>query len=224
MQVKILDNNRGGYYHSNQTQSENMQCLGHGTCLQRSKKGPYDFMSVRDCKYKCKPLECPNFQVCGRKFPAWMGSSGDKHCIDCFVLLHNTKLPTTFQVSPTDEQCIICMDTTGEEVTFPWCNHKFCCKCTGEILFHDETKFETSPFKFGCPACPVGCKNPNIGKQCRCPEYLPVVQTWMENNPDDWKDWISFEVSTTKICKNRIEQNGDSRGSGRCPVCRRGAS
>lgn len=200
-----------------------MGCRGHGTCLQRGKSGSHDYVSKVECEHKCVPLQCPNFQVCGRQFPAWMGSSSGEHCMECFVLTHNTQLPPTFQVYPTNEQCIVCMDLTGKEVKFPWCNHRFCCKCTGELLFHDETKFETSPVKFGCPKCPMGCINPCVGRQCRCLEYLPVVQRWMEDSPDDWKDWISFEVCTAKVSKIRVEQTGDSRGSGKCPVCRRGS-
>ena len=129
-----------------------------------------------DCSHHCAPVQCPNYKVCGRKFPAWMGSSGGGYCVDCFLLVHNTGVSPQMHIGPATEQCSICMETTKEEVKFPWCNHTFCCSCAGDILFYDETKFETSPVKFGCPPCPSGCINPSVGMQCNCPKYVPVVQ------------------------------------------------
>ena len=45
-----------------------------------------DFEGNEECKFKCKPMKCPNYVVCGKKAPEWLY---DCHAGKCGMTCRN---------------------------------------------------------------------------------------------------------------------------------------
>lgn len=72
-----------------------------------------------------------------------------------------------------------------------------------------------SPVQYGCPPCPNGRNNPEVGMQCNCYEYDEILELWEENNPDQYEIW------SVKKSKSIDTSGGDVvYGQKTCPLCR----
>lgn len=168
-------------------------------------------------------IQCINYEVCGEYFLEEVGDhprKNDYYCISCSITfdIHN---PHRFEIVDDGDVCNVCYEKTGRKAKFPWCGHYLCCKCMKEIMYVDETKFEKTPTEFGCPPCP-NAKCDNNDNMCRCEEYQKVIDEWMYENVEEWKDWIAHNVMQVEEARNTSNRTGDSRGSLKCPMCRKG--
>ena len=166
-----------------------------------------DFEGNEECKFKCKPMKCPNYVVCGKKAPEWLY---DCHAGKCGMTCRNFDVVT--RNNENNEECPVCFDNPDLFVKFPTCEHYFCGTCIRSLMFWDETKFHLSRVPYGCPPCPNGCENPIMGRQCYCEEYDPVQEQWEKDFPHLYKRWNDNEILS-------IEQPDFSIG--RCPMCRK---
>jgi len=56
-------------------------CNGDGFCL-RQGGGP-NLYELNDCPHKCKPIECPNFKICGSILPKCITFCHSGTCMNC---------------------------------------------------------------------------------------------------------------------------------------------
>ena len=116
------------------------------------------------------------------------------------------------------EACPCCLESDTWKVYFPTnCGHSFCVKCSRELLFWDETRFQLSPEPYGAPSCPNHCNNPNVGRQCVCEEYDAIKHEWALKNQHDYWMWQSDEY--TSIFESKHD-DGHANGTRKCPICR----
>ena len=56
-------------------------CNGNGCCISQE-YGIYDYDTDK-CQYKCAPVQCPNFAICGSSCPMVILSSYGNMCPNC---------------------------------------------------------------------------------------------------------------------------------------------
>ena len=98
-------------------------CNGYGECLEQNDcKNGYKKYDNISCSYKCQPMKCPNFLVCGRIEPQWV--------LRCHKGLCISPCTTSFgYLQFTDnEECPICLEikTCVKQLQ---CDHKTCVDC-----------------------------------------------------------------------------------------------
>lgn len=140
----------------------------------------------------------------------------------CETCLHKLEIRDTEK----NACCPVCLSTDmTKEIKFPaeGCSHYFCVECSQCILQRhpEEAKFQLNPCVLGCPPCPKGCTNPPMGKQCECVEKTRVVEEWKAANHLSWVTWKKLGLYLMTQSVQDMRSQGDSRGSGTCPVCRR---
>lgn len=180
--------------------------------------------SLRDLDYESKNIgfyvqdqedgiKCKNYELCEAVLPNWwFDCKGKYFCIDCLSFGWG-KLNFKYE----EQECNVCNELVNVLVEFPTnCNHYFCCQCSRNILFWDETRYWLNPTLFGCPPCPNGCVNPDLGKQCACEEYTEVIDAWERDKPDEFNEYNDAE--------NLSIYNSDKDpfyGNQKCPLCRK---
>lgn len=107
-------------------------CNGDGFCL-RQGDGPNGY-ELNDCPYKCKPIECPNFRICGAILPKCITFCHKGTCGSCAYMIgrppeYNGKL--TFYDSV---DCPICLENKPgvKQVN---CEHTVCIDCFKRCRF-----------------------------------------------------------------------------------------
>ena len=98
-------------------------CTGDGYCL-----GPGANAYDHTCPHKCKPVECPNFKVCGRLTSKYFLSCYNGTCFGC-KLTFSAKL--TFHESI---DCPICLENKPG-VKQVHCEHTACLDCFKRCKF-----------------------------------------------------------------------------------------
>ena len=175
-----------------------------------------------DYQYPNGGIKCKNYELCGAVLPDWWYDCKAHYlCTNCDMLLDELE----FRDCPDDEECVVCNEKE-KQVKFPAnCGHWFCCKCSSDILFWDETRYHLSPEPFGCPPCPNGCINPIRGKQCYCDEYfnneddnLGVIQIWENEHPEQFEEYNNTENESIELAETTP---GSVFGSQKCPLCRK---
>ena len=175
-----------------------------------------------DYQYPNGGIKCKNYELCGTVLPDWWYDCKAHYlCTNCDMLLYELE----FRDCPDDEECVVCNEKE-KQVKFPAnCGHWFCCKCSSDILFWDETRYHLSPEPFGCPPCPNGCINPIRGKQCYCDEYfnneddnLGVIQIWENEHPEQFEEYNNTENESIELAETTP---GSVFGSQKCPLCRK---
>jgi hypothetical protein len=95
-------------------------CTGDGFCLKQG-DGPNEY-EINNCAHKCKPIECPNFKVCGYINPKAILQCHRGTCSNCQIMFSD-KL--TFYDSV---ECPICLENKPgvKQVN---CDHTACIDC-----------------------------------------------------------------------------------------------
>ena len=129
-----------------------------------------------------------------------------------------------FRNCPENEECYVCFGSE-KQVKFPAnCGHWFCCNCSRDILFWDETRYHLSPEPYGCLPCPNGCINPIRGKQCYCYEYFGddenpgIIQIWKRDHPEQYEKYNDDENESIELSETT---HGSVFASKKCPLCRK---
>jgi hypothetical protein len=105
----------------------------------------------------------------------------------------------------TKQYCFMCNELVMFKMLFPTnCGHTYCIDCTRYMLFcHETSMFNISPEPYGCPPCPIGCRNPTIGNQCMCPSYDEVIEEWWNENKEKAEEF-SYACYLDGKHKNKI--------------------
>ncbi len=167
-------------------------------------------------------IKCKNYNLCQNVLPKWWyDCKGTYLCTNCDIFEWNE---LEFRDCPENEECYVCFGLE-KQVKFPAnCSHWFCCNCSRDILFWDETRYHLSPEPYGCPPCPNGCINPIRGKQCDCYEYFGddenpgIIQIWSRENPEQYEKYNNAENESIELSETTI---GSVFGSKKCPLCRK---
>jgi hypothetical protein len=102
-----------------------------------------DIYCKQECEYKCQLIECPNFKLCGKKYPQWYLNCYKGLCINCRVCYGKIKF-----LDQKDE-CSICFETK-EMIKINCGKHKFCLECW--TTWADTT----IKYPVACPFCREG--------------------------------------------------------------------
>lgn len=116
-----------------------------------------------------------------------------------------------------DEPCPVCMEDVSLLYRMPMCNHYLCAGCMQDLLFgKEEQQYHLNPTRFGAPACPNGCNNPQRGAQCVCEEHEALMEEWYKAHPVQAKVYSLLEDDSIMLGAGPES----SLRSGRCPICR----
>lgn len=159
--------------------------------------------------------QCLNYEFCGNNA---IPEIGQEFCMTCGSWFKYGFGWNKLTFVNTSDSCVICCSDISKQVLFPTgCGHMFCISCTKDLLYFDETRYHKSPVTYGCPPCPNGCQNPEIGKQCYCLEYDTVIDTWEQNDKQKWSRW---DRDQERSIEDGMEQIQSSYGRKKCPLCR----
>jgi hypothetical protein len=102
------------------------------------------------------------------------------HCLRCRLFAYGT-----MEAAPTAGACAACAAEATVRVRFPakGCPHWLCASCAHGPIFWKESDADVDPSRFGAPACPNKCSNPDVGEQCGCPEWEEAVERWATDHP-----------------------------------------
>ena len=159
--------------------------------------------------------KCSNYEFCEHDKVPGIGSD---YCMTCgsWFKVSGFGWDKLSIVDSTDE-CAVCMNECGRKLMFPTkCGHSFCISCSRNILFWDETRYHLSPVPYGCPPCPNGCENPEMGKQCYCEEYDAIEDIWKQNHPEQYDRWNNEQNTSIDNSGNDV-----TYGKATCPLCRK---
>lgn len=144
-------------------------------------------------------MQCKNYNLCGEVL---VSSASKARCL-CAGCYMDWGRGLEFREAPAE--CPVCFETKAS-MKFPGsCDHWFCCSCIHAVVYGLEIEPGVSPVLFGCQPCPNGCSNPDIGPQCNCEEYQPIVQMLKHNL--DYRYFV--QDNTTYV-----------QGIDKCPLCR----
>lgn len=158
--------------------------------------------------YTYKP--CSNVDICGDRECVVVR---EPHvCLECqqlglLEILHQS----------CEEECPVCRKHMETKFKFPSCDHWACSHCLRLAFFGPDGPelADINPVLYGCPPCPNGCKNPNLGRQCGCKEYDVVKQKWSDRCPEECNAWMDDE----QMYSENIGANLREEALG-CPLCR----
>ena len=200
---------------------------------------PSNYMEYRDLQYEQENIaydfqypeggiKCKNYELCEHILsPDWWENLANYLCMSCGSWFKIGGFGwNELEFRESDEECVVCYESSNKQVKFPAnCGHWFCCKCSRDILFWDETRYHLSPEPFGCPPCPNGCINPIRGKQCDCDEYfndeednLGVIQIWQNEHPEQFEEYSNAQNESIELSETT---EGSIFGSKKCPLCRK---
>lgn len=160
--------------------------------------------------------KCVNYDLCSEKKPVkWFSGEG---CYPCNIIFGKGIKISGIRDPAPEEECIICYSSDTKMMKFPAidCVHHFCTKCCKDIIFEDERHYYVDPTLYGCPVCPKGCKNPQVGKQCQCEEYDEIQEAWALSWPDQYERWQEAEIKSVLA-----DHSTDFYGKRMCPLCKR---
>jgi len=166
-------------------------------------------------------IDCVNYELCETMIP----EDSDGYCMACgsgCSMGHGWDKLTFIDTNDENKECAVCFKNYKRKLVFPTnCGHDFCIPCSRLLLFGEsypgesQSKTHLCPVPFGCPPCPNGCDNPTRGIQCYCEEYDTVQNLWLENHPEQWKQWNDAEeISLFQNDENSVY------GKATCPLCR----
>jgi hypothetical protein len=167
-------------------------------------------------------IKCKNYNLCQNVLPKWWyDCKGTYLCTNCDIF---EWYELEFRDCPENEECYVCFGLEKQVKCPANCSHWFCCNCSRDILFWDETRYHLSPEPYGCPPCPNGCINPIRGKQCDCYEYFGddenpgIIQIWSSENPEQYEKYNNAQNESIELSETTI---GSVFGSKKCPLCRK---
>jgi hypothetical protein len=168
-----------------------------------------------DEQYPEGGIKCKNYELCTHILPQdWYEHFANYLCMTCDMFGWRE-----LEFRETQEECIVCNETTHKQVKFPTnCGHWFCVSCSRNILFWDETRYHLSPVPYGCPPCPNGCINPIRGRQCYCIDYDEIKDKWEEEYPEKYEEYNNAENLSIELSE---ETSGSIYSSKKCPLCRK---
>ena len=151
-------------------------------------------------------IKCKNYEFCGVVLPdeLWWQCRGKYICADCDA---NWCRELEFG---EPAECPVCYETKVQ-LKFPGsCDHWLCCSCIGVVVCGKETVPGVSPVPFGCPPCPNGCTNPEMGPQCDCKEYDLVLEQWEDSGDPGFVRFNQFIDAHVQHV----------HPTNKCPMCR----
>ena len=112
------------------TTTNEARCSGDGNCLRQA------YMPAYECRFKCTPVKCPNFALCGLQGPKiWLACHAGL-CVNCDVMFGTWKGgPGVLKFSTEQMECPICMTDSTDNVKMPNCTHWICTGCL-RVAFH----------------------------------------------------------------------------------------
>ena len=154
--------------------------------------------------------KCKNYALCENECDEIILGYYEGNCSECEM--NGVPIPE-FRENTSKDKCPVCFEIPPMFIKFPPCTHYFCAACSRRLIFRDETRHEVSRVRYGCPPCPNGCQNPELGPQCRCEEYDDVIKIWERDYPDNFAMYSAEE-------RYQFDHFQDET-IGRCPICRK---
>lgn len=166
------------------------ECNGDGFCLRQSDE-PNGY-ELNNCPHECKPVECPNFKVCGVINPKAILQCHKGTCFNCKLIFGKL----TFHESV---ECPVCLDTKPG-VKQPNCDHVVCLDCFKRCQYGEKIPQPVFPY----PEDVEDEYDNNPGD----PKWIndPLIVNYVAN-------WVAYE--------NKIDSNYFREESLRvCGICR----
>jgi hypothetical protein len=166
--------------------------------------------SNSNCCKKCR-IPCLNHEFCKGDTCTDLIHIHHNLCMNCEVGFHFGLQVEKLTIIDAIDPCHKCQQNVTRKIVFPGsCSHSFCFSCFDKIFYVDVNDYCLSVEGFGCPPCPNGCKNPDVGKQCSCNEYEPIKNMWKRIRPDKEEEHDLFQD---------LSQNNRPDPKGKCHVC-----
>jgi hypothetical protein len=100
----------------------NMNCNGKGDCLEQTELNSYIKSTNVSCIHDCRPVKCPNYDICGTISPQWYFDCHAGTCRSC--ALSGFKFLEFLE----NIECEICSEMK-KGVKQPNCSHTTCVDC-----------------------------------------------------------------------------------------------
>lgn len=134
-------------------------CNGKGECLLQDDYYGYYKNPDMICNYNCVPINCKNYELCGKSFPEQY-QKGEGTCLNCDIIFGKWNGGKGILQLSDIEECCVCLENKIH-ISLPKCNHKLCIECMRKIYFNeeDEEDDEGNIIKEGnvalgnCPLC-----------------------------------------------------------------------
>lgn len=179
-----------------------ISCKGNGECLQLNEyTSEYYKVNYYSCKHNCIPVHCPNYIICGSKFPKHILNYYNGVCYYCNEMFGKKRGGTGILKAIENKECPICLETT-RCIIQPKCDHYICVEC-----------FQN---------CYYGDYNDNIPKFPYSEEYEQSY--YLDYNNPLWKNdpkikkWLKeLEI----LNKKKIDNQKNKDYLKLCPICRK---
>jgi len=178
------------------------KCEGEGSCLTQTFPG---YEKMYECEFECKPVECPNYIVCGTVNPRWVFDCHSGFCFNCNLSykMGNWKGGKKIIKMDNKSECPICLDDKFC-VNQPNCDHPLCIDCFKRCYYGDIQCEEEPPF----------------------PYSSEIEEQYFEEIPRDpkWeKDELiqKYEQELTDMDDRQREKYNKEENLRKCPICRR---
>jgi hypothetical protein len=105
-----------------------LKCDGDGMCLEQDTINTYKKNNKYNCKYNCKPEKCPNFELCGTKYPEVDFDCHGGLCGSCNMTFGKWQGGKGDLIFKSNTKCVWC-DNITRCISFPKCDHYACIRC-----------------------------------------------------------------------------------------------
>lgn len=163
-------------------------CNGDGFCISQG-DGLYSY-EINNCPHKCKPVECPNFKVCGVMNPLAILQCRRGICANCKMMFYE-KL--TFYKSV---ECPVCLeDKPGVKQVN--CDHTVCIDCF-KRCHYGGNNIQKPVFPYSREIEDEYDSNPDDSKWMNDPLIIKYNDDWViyENKVDE----IYYREASLRVC------------------------
>ena len=108
-----------------------------GNCLNQIDQNTYEPYEGTNCEFKCMPVKCPNYIMCGSANPQCILDCHNGLCGTCDVMFGTWQGGKGVLETEEGLECPICLDTKTC-ISQPNCNHKICVDCFKRCYFGGE--------------------------------------------------------------------------------------
>ena len=85
----------------------------------------------------CRPVKCPNFELCATEVPLWLLHCHSNRCPLCNIHLN----ADVVEVHTTEEfECAVCYEVTKVAAKLKSCSHSLCVSCLKECDFYTPAR------------------------------------------------------------------------------------
>lgn len=183
-----------------------MVCDGTGMCLIQGDDMRY-IQGTDNCQFNCRPVNCPNFKVCGATAPQRLLSCHHGLCTSCDVSFGTWRGGTGSLDFEIIEECPVCLDENLEGVRQPACTHFVCVPCFKKMQGYD----------FECdipePEFPVGIIDQADEDAF---DANPEDERWAHNQV--LQDYVHDHNLWENYYEYKLEEH--TRNLAKCPLCR----